>query len=69
MKNKTITYIAEMFFTVLYNLIILGTTTYYVFEKGFSAWFFLLAVLLLANQSREKEEKEKEEQPRYDSFN
>ena len=34
---------------VIYNLSILAGTAYLVAERGWSGWWFLLAVLILAN--------------------
>lgn len=31
----------------VYNIAVLGTTAYYVFERGHSGWWFLLAMCLL----------------------
>ena len=44
MKNIT-----ELFLAMIYNLAILGTTVYLVGWQGWSAWWFLLTVLLLAS--------------------
>ena len=35
---------------MIYNLLLLGGTTYLVGWQGWSAWWFLLTVLLLASQ-------------------
>lgn len=39
---------------MIYNLIILAGTVYLVGWQGWSAWWFLLAVILLASGKEEK---------------
>jgi hypothetical protein len=39
----------ELSLAMIYNIILLGSTAYLVGWRGWSAWWFLLTVLLLAN--------------------
>jgi hypothetical protein len=39
----------RLLLAMIYNLIILGTTVYLVGWQGWSAWWFVLTVLLLTN--------------------
>ena len=41
--------------TATYNLIVLGGCSYYVFERGHSGWWFVLAICLLFSVDSKKE--------------
>lgn len=42
----------ETLIIAIYNLAILGGTSYFVFGLGHSGWWFLLALMLMAGSSK-----------------
>ena len=62
---NTITILADIIFTFAYNIFVLGGTVYLIVERGWSAWWILLAILLLGTWSAGKMlAKPEPEQPR-----
>lgn len=40
------------FMVIIYNAFIVAATGYYVFERGFSGWWFLLTICLMMSTSK-----------------
>lgn len=45
--------LVEVFFVLVYNLTIIIGATYLIIAHDFSAWIYLLAILLLASWKKE----------------